>query len=107
MEYTFTTVEEQITRSVIETLLNAFPDYNLTVEDYDGDIITERPTRDVETLFDACRAVDCATVFVNKDGGQPWVRLVNGNREDVLSDYTVNLETVLAGLLNAITAKFG
>ena len=96
------TVEEQITRSLIQTLLNAYEN-NITVEDDEGEAITDKPTRVFEEIFEACRAVDVAYVFVNNS----WVMLVNGNDEDVISDYTTDLEETLRPLFDTIEAKFG
>ena len=97
MEYKFASVEEQITHHLIDTLLEAFPN-EITVEDECGEAITDKPTRDHDEIFEACRAVDVCTVHVS---GQ-WVLLVNGNGEDVLSDYTVDLEDTLKPLNEAI-----
>lgn len=102
MMYTFQTVEEQITRHLINTLLEAFPSSHITVEDDDGEVLCE-PTRDANDLFDACRSVDMAFLFVDT----MWVSLVNGNGEDVISDYVVGLEKALAPLNAAIDKKFG
>lgn len=101
MEYKFASIEEQITRYLIDTLLAASPN-QITVEDDCGEAITDKPTRDRDELFEACRAVDMATLVVNNG----WVRLVNGNREDVISDYTINLDDVLVPLNDAINKHF-
>lgn len=40
-----------------------------------------------------------------KDGFEFWVKLVPGNGADVISDFTTNLETVIAPV-NAFAAQF-
>lgn len=104
MTDTLITIEEQITRKLITALLAAFPDQNIVVDDEEGDI-TDAPTRDADEIFEACRAVDMARVSL--EDGRGWVMLVNGNGEDVISDYTTDLEDVLAPLNDEINAKFG
>lgn len=101
MQFTFQTVEEQITHNLIDVLLEAFPN-NIIVEDEEGEI-TDKPTRDHNEIFEACRAVDMAYIRVNSG----WVLLVNGNDADIISDYTVSLEPVLKDLNDAINKHFG
>lgn len=63
-----------------------------------GDDAEIELSADADTIFKALAASDQdEVVIVNNNRRFGWIRLVWGNDVDVISDYTTNLETTLAG----------
>lgn len=78
---------------------------------FNGEEVTVKKSTNATELWEACRTVDEETIFFHKDdvlvGG---VNLVYGNDGwDVISDYTVKLEDVLAAtnrVVDEVCAEF-
>jgi hypothetical protein len=87
------TLEAAIARATLAPLLAA--GYTLTVRDEDGD----KPVIDSRDLDAVVAAIGetCTTKIFATGGkdGDGWVLFVHGNDEDVVSDFTVNLESLL------------
>lgn len=63
-----------------------------------GDDAEIELSADADTIFKALAASDQDEVVIfNNNRRFGWIRLVWGNDVDVISDYTTNLETTLAG----------
>lgn len=87
--------ESQIIERVIADALASDPRLHLSVEDV-------APTRDAKALLDEVLAVDEARLYYHRNGEPDpygWVFFVLGNDDGstVVSDYTTNLEQMLAG----------
>jgi hypothetical protein len=93
--------EERIIKRVIADALASDPTLQLSVDE-------ERPTRDPDSLYAEIVAVDEARLYFHPKGRAPagggWVFFVLGNDqgETVISDYTANLEGVLAGAMKVV-----
>ena len=89
-------VERKIVRRAVLDAISA--GYTLNVDYGDGDVLS-KPTSERKEIMDAMMQGDDDRLFYHKDGKHVgWAWFVYGNDGyDVLSDYTVNLETVLAG----------
>ncbi|ABI60827.1 hypothetical protein [Nitrosomonas eutropha] len=92
-------IERQIARSAVNALIKA--GYSVAV--FDGEEIALEAARDIGAIMDAMFSTDedCLFAMITmKDGKKKrvgWVSFVYGNAGyDVISDYTTNLETVLA-----------
>lgn len=106
-------IEAKIVRRVIRDALAA--GYLLSVSD--GEEVVVRRSRQPRNLFAHMMTTDSDTLILVRhstaqeiaSGDKPfkrvgWVQFVYGNGPDVLSDYTTNLESLLAGA-NALAAK--
>lgn len=70
---------------------------------WDGGAFCTKSTADAEIIFDALASTDSDHIHIYDEGGIPgrneskgWVYLVWGNESDVISDYTTNLEVLVA-----------
>jgi hypothetical protein len=91
--------EEKIVKETVTVLLLA--GFQLTV-DQGGEGEAHKPTTNVKAIYDDVMECDDDYLFAYKPGeSEPfgWVRFVYGNDgNDVISDYTTNLEDVLAAV---------
>ena len=89
-------VERKIITRAIEDALKAGFALNLDYDD--GDVLSE-PSADLATVLSKIMQGDDDRVYYYKDGEcVGWAWFVYGNDGyDALSDYTVNLESVLVG----------
>lgn len=86
-------IELLVVRRLIADLITA--GYALTVDDGDGIRQTGTPDELISTIF----GVDEAHILADKIDNHAWVFLVLGNDGwDVISDYAVSLESVMAPL---------
>lgn len=86
-------LELKIAHKAIEGLLAA--GYGVGV--YDGEEETVKDSKDAEAIKKALFTTDEDYLIAYKDGTKAgWVWLIYGNVQDVISDYTVNLEDALA-----------
>lgn len=85
-------IERDIVRAIIK---QAFAEgFTLGVED--GEDITLSNSADQTAVEEALCTTDEDLLIFYRDGKSVgWVKLIYGNREDVISDYTTNLEDVL------------
>lgn len=88
-------IEQRIVGKLVTDLLDA--GHELTV--YNGGDDPEIKRSNIrDSIFHALAASDQDEIVVVKGGKRVgWIRLVWGNDADVISDYTTNLEAVLAG----------
>jgi len=87
-------IERTIARRVIMDALKA--GYTLSVND--GEEVTVRESVDGKAVLAALMTTDEDYLILHKDGKAGWVRFVYGNDGwDVINDYTVSIEPVLAG----------
>lgn len=93
-------IERQIARKAVEGMIAG--GYAVTV--YDGEEIALEAATDVKAVMAAMFTTDEDYLFAMKpdEAGkmerQGWARFIYGNDGwDVMSDYTTNLESVLAG----------
>ncbi len=93
-------IEKQIIWRVILALLE--DGYIIQVND--GEEICQTPTRDPGTIFVAMRSTDEDYLITNKSGKKTgWVHFIYGNDgHDVINDYTVNLEHIMAPISGMI-----
>ena len=103
-------VERTIVEKVVADLLAA--DYYLAVNDQGGDddIRPDIPTNFPEAILEELMETDDDFLAVYTMPGEPlpmgWVRFVYGNDGwDVISDYTTNLDSVLAPVMEWIDAQ--
>lgn len=86
-------LEWEIVVKVVDKLLRS--GYELSV--YSEDPAIESYTTDRQTVLSLMMEVDDEFLYAIKDGKRSWVRFVYGNDGyDVISDYTTDLEDVLA-----------
>ncbi len=90
-------VETQIIKATIAALL----DENYQIAVNDGEDITLAKTRNASAVLAAMRTTDEDYLLVYLQGygtrRYGWVRFIYGNGEtEVINDYTVNLEPVMA-----------
>ncbi len=99
-------VEKVIARRVILDLLHAGFTLNVNCGDEDDEL--PEPSNKAKTVLDAMFAADEDWLLVFQDGKRiGWVYFVYGNDGwDVVSDYTVNLESHMAGA-NTLADKYG
>lgn len=90
-------LERIIVQRVIGDLLEA--GFSLGVND--GEETTLTHSKDMLQITQAMFSTDEDYLLVYRPFGQErhfgWVRLIHGNGRDIISDYTVNLETCLHG----------
>lgn len=87
-------IEQRIVGKVITDLLDA--DYFISVNDGEDDVVTD--SKDAAEIFAALASTDTDTIHVTHPRKKrSFVFLVWGNDVDVISDYGVSLEDVLAG----------
>lgn len=69
----------------------------ITVNDGEDDTLVG--SIDAKAIFEALASTDEDYVIVNsnQNGRYGWVRLIWGNDCDIISNYTMNLETLVAG----------
>lgn len=103
-------VERQIVERVVDNLLGA--GFWLAVNDQGGDddIRPEVPTAVRELIFKELMETDDDFLAVYSTPGEPlpmgWVRFVYANDGwEVINDYTTNLDTVLAPVMDWIDAQ--
>lgn len=93
-------VEQDIVIRVIDAMLAA--GYSLQTDILGGDARPAQPTKDRDSILSEMMAVDDEFLGVFDDDPEDdrpigWVRFVYGNDGwDVVSDYTTNLESILA-----------
>jgi hypothetical protein len=88
-------IEKKIAGKLITDVLAA--GYSVSVWN-GGDDAEIKLSSDAETIFKAMAASDQDELVIFKNNRRcGWIRLVYGNDVDIISDYTTNLETVLAG----------
>ncbi len=86
-------IEKKIVASVIADLLEA--DFLITVNDGEEDVLLS--SDDPEAIAAAMMSTDEDYLMVDGPKFNGWVRFIYGNDgPDVISDYTVNLEQVIA-----------
>lgn len=86
-------LEANIVKRTVRTLLAN--GYTLRVNDGES-LRPNEPTESVTDILSELMEVDIEHLEAHKDGRISWVLFVYGNDGyDVISDYTVNLETVL------------
>jgi len=90
-----TTNEKLIVGKLVQDILAA----GNTITVNDGEDETLVCSTDAKAIFEALASTDEDYVIVNsnQNGRYGWVRLIWGNDHDIISDYTTNLETLLAG----------
>lgn len=89
-----TTNEKLIVGKLVTDLLAA--GCMLTVNDGEEDVVVH--SNDAAVIFAALSSTDEDWLVVTMPGQKPaWVRLIWGNDVDVISDYVIRLETLLAG----------
>lgn len=93
-------IERRITNKVIDALIGA--GYGISV--YDGEEMVLRNSRSRREIrkFLASTDSDCLYAIGKEGRGIGWAALIWGNGEDVLSDYTVNLDTILDPIIDAL-----
>ncbi len=86
-------VERMIAKRLIQELLAA--DFLLSVND--GEETVLKRSADKLAIFEAMFSTDEDYLIVSKDGKKiGWIKMIYGNDGfDVISDYTMNLESVL------------
>lgn len=88
-------IERAIVRRVVKDALAA--GYALDVDD-GGEELAATGVTTVQAAMDALMNTDQDDLYLTRDGKRSWVRFVYGNDGwDVISDYSVNIEAVLAG----------
>jgi hypothetical protein len=86
-------IEKKIINTVIEDLLAA--GYAVTVNDGEDDVLTK--STDAKKIYAALGSTDEDWLVVYKEGEKKsFVRLIHGNGPDVICDYGVSLEPVMA-----------
>lgn len=95
-------IEQMIVGKLVTDLLNA--GYSLTI--FNGGVEPElNRSSDAAVIFAALAASDHDEIVVRqREIRKGWIRLIWGNDCDVISDYTINLETHLAGA-NALATE--
>jgi hypothetical protein len=86
--------EERIARMLIACLLDA----GYTVSVYDGEEFALKRSRDADTIIAALASTDHDVLHARDAGGvhRGTVLLIWGNGTDLISDYSVKIETVIA-----------
>lgn len=87
-------LERQIATKVVECLIKA----DFTVSVNDGEEIVLQYSTDVPAILAAMFSTDEDYLLVHdrKSGrSRGWVRLLHGNGVDMISDYTINLESAI------------
>ena len=102
----------QMERQIVTFMMEDAIKQGFALSVFNGEEVTVQESTDVTELWEACRTVDEESIFFYKDGVRVgYVNLVYGNDGwDVISDYTVNLEEVLAatnGMVDEVYAEFG
>lgn len=89
-----TTNEKLIVGKLVADLLAA--GYSLSV--YDGEEYPLRRSTDADAIYKALASTDFDRLHTHKEGyREGWVLLIWGNDRDIISDYTISLETQIAG----------
>jgi len=94
-------IECQIVGRLVTDLLGA--GYAFTIWNGGDEAELDRST-DAEAIFAALAASDQDEIILYKGGHGGWIRLVWGNDCSVISDYTTNLDPLLAAA-NALADK--
>ena len=90
----------RIERGVVVRVIDALLDAGYTLGVHDGEEITLRNCGSRIELYNALGTTDLDGLLVYRDGARVGnVLLIYENGEDVVSDYTVNLQDVLEGEL--------
>ncbi len=87
-------IEKRIVGRLVTDLLAA--GYALTIWNGGDEAELDRST-DADNIFAALSASDQDEITLYKGGRGGWIRLVWGNDDAVISDYTTNLDSVIAG----------
>lgn len=100
MDTTEQEFEEKIAQAVVNKLLAS--GYSVGIND--GEVITVKRSTDTKEIFAAMRTTDEDYVLAYDGDGKNkgWVRLVYGNGEDVLTDYTTNLEKEMSEVMDEL-----
>lgn len=104
-------IEDRIAATLVVDLLAHNPNWHIEVLDEEQEPACE-PTRDLDTILKALFSTSEDWLAVHFEAPTPedqrpdaWVRLIDGNGCDIISDYTVNLEPAMARA-NAIAAQY-
>lgn len=96
--------------AVVGCLVRTLLDEGFTIEVWNGGDSAEYVGTDLEQVLTELEATEEDMLYVSRDDGQRvpaqgWVRLIYGNGEYVINDYTTNLEEVLTPV-NALVELF-
>lgn len=95
--------ERRIVGRLVRDLLAA--GHALSVHDGEETVVTK--CREEEIIFNALASTDCDTLYVHKaDRSRSFVLLIWGNGRDIISDYGVSLEPVIAPISDWIEETF-
>lgn len=102
-------IEKQITRKALEALSADGYEFWISYErGYDQED-QERWTADVDTAMKDVGACDEEHVMIRKSGEEgkasSWIWLILGNGEDLITDYTTDLESSLAKVFDWMEAE--
>ncbi|WP_316200995.1 MULTISPECIES: hypothetical protein [unclassified Bradyrhizobium] len=86
-------IERQIAEKVIDDALAA----GYTIDVFDGEEFPLKQSTDREAILKAMFSTEEDRLYLTKDGKRGWVWFIYGNGYHLISDYTINLATVLAG----------
>lgn len=90
-----TAIEKAIVGRLVTDLLAAGMTITVWNGGYDAEI---QDSTDADTIFAELAASDQDELTMEKDGHyEGWIRLVWGNDCDIISDYSIRLETLVAG----------
>lgn len=87
-------IEKQIVNLILDRVLAE----GGAIDVHDGEETPLKNSRDKTAIFAAMFSTDEDYLYIRQSPGQKpmgWVRLIYGNGIDLISDYTVNLETLL------------
>lgn len=90
-------LEKKICREVVRCLIKA--GYAVTVDNGDTPEGELKPSRNENNIMGQVWKTDEDLLLVNRKQERGWVKLIWGNVEGIISDYTVNLEETLAPAL--------
>jgi hypothetical protein len=87
-------IESVLARAVVCALLNA--GYSVAVDNGEDKLTT--PSRKYDTIIGFMAQTDDEVLYASIPGleGRPWVKLIYGNGEDCISDFSMALDKVIS-----------
>jgi hypothetical protein len=96
-------VERQIIVTLVEDLLAG--GYKVGVNDGEERVL--EPCSDAARIYAVMSTTDEDYLLTEKEGERGgWIRLIYGNRSDVISDYTTNIPDSIFERANALAERF-